>query len=254
MRSNRTPETTLFIAVNTPVPCAEGAGYVALQVGRALAPERFAPVGDDTGDHISGFNPSFCELTGLYWIWKNNNSHVVGLMHYRRYFAPMRQHGLAFGDHHVAQTSDFEELARGVDIVVPTVRHWHVPLHSEMPETLQQQYGRYHHATDLFLAREEALRRTPEYRDAFDFVLAGNTISHHNMFVARKAAIDEYCAWMFPILFAIEPHIPYEFYDRYQSRVFGFISERLFAVWLCHNRRRFRILTRELVRTEPNIL
>ena len=252
MRSNRTTHTRLFIAVNAPGPCAEGEGYVPLQVGCALAPERFTATGDDTGDHISRLNPSFCELTGLYWMWKNDNSHIVGLMHYRRYFAPHRQHGLAFGDHLIAQSTDFEELYQGIDIVVPTVRHWHA--HERVPETLLEQYAHYHHAHDLFLARQETLARTPEYRDAFDYVLAGNTISHHNMFVARKVVIDEYFAWLFPILFAIEPHVPYEFYDRYQSRVFGFISERLFAVWLCHNRRRFRILARELVRTEANIL
>ena len=252
MPSNRTTQTRLFIAVNAPGPCAEGPGYVPLQVGCALATERFQPTGDDTGDNISRFNPSFCELTGLYWMWKNDSSHIVGLMHYRRYFAPRRQHGLAFGNHQIAQSTDFEELGQGIDILVPDARHWEV--HNGTPETLLVQYGHYHHAHDMFLARDETLRRTPEYRDAFDYVMAGNTISHHNMFVARKAAIDEYCAWLFPILFAIEPHIPYEFYDRYQSRVFGFISERLFAVWLCHNRRRFRILQRELVRTEANIL
>ena len=185
-------------------------------------------------------------------MWKNDNSQIIGLMHYRRYFAPLHQHGLAFGDHHVAPTTDFEEFAAGIDMIVPMARHWFAG--DGVPESILTQYGHYHHGPDLFLAREEALRRTPEYRDAFDFVLAGNVVVHHNMFVARKAAIDEYCAWMFPILFAIEPHIPYEFYDPYQARVFGFLSERLFTVWLCHNRRRFRILGRPLVRTEANIL
>ena len=252
MRPNRTTDTRLYIAVSSRKPCAEGPGYHTLQVGSALAAEHFAMIRDDEGENISRLNPSFCELTGLYWIWKNDNSHIVALNHYRRYFKPRLQPGLAFGEHEVAQATDFSELHQGIDILVPPPHRWYS--HAEVPQSLLDQYARAHTPYDIFLAREEVLARTPDYRDAFDFVMAGHTIAHGNMFAARKRVIDEYCEWLFPILFALEPLIPYEFYDPYQARVFGFIAERLFNVWLCKNRRRYRILTRDVVRTEGTML
>ena len=66
--------------------------YFPIQVGKALSSVDLGITGDDTGDNISGKNPSYCELTGLYWAWKNlKDTDVIGLCHYRRYFDFHRQ-------------------------------------------------------------------------------------------------------------------------------------------------------------------
>ena len=58
-----------------------------LQVGKAQSAVNLGFDGDDTGDNISRKNPNYCELTGLYWAWKNLKDYdYVGLAHYRRYF------------------------------------------------------------------------------------------------------------------------------------------------------------------------
>lgn len=59
--------------------------YIPLHVGKK-GKKDLGYLGDDTGDNISEFNPYYCELTGVYWAWKNLDYDYLGLVHYRRYF------------------------------------------------------------------------------------------------------------------------------------------------------------------------
>ncbi|MBQ3973839.1 MAG: DUF4422 domain-containing protein, partial [Lachnospiraceae bacterium] len=56
--------------------------YLPVQVG-AAGKEDLGYVRDDSGDNISGKNVNYCELTGLYWAWKNLEADYIGLAHYR---------------------------------------------------------------------------------------------------------------------------------------------------------------------------
>ena len=59
--------------------------FLPIQVGAALH-LALGYVPDNTGDNISAKNPNYCELTALYWAWKNLDCEYIGLCHYRRYF------------------------------------------------------------------------------------------------------------------------------------------------------------------------
>lgn len=59
---------------------------IPIQVGAALTDKRIAMVTDNQGENISEKNKKYCELTALYWIWKNDHAKYVGLSHYRRRF------------------------------------------------------------------------------------------------------------------------------------------------------------------------
>lgn len=72
--------------------------YLPLHVGKAGKDLDLGFQGDNTGDNISEKNATFCELTGIYWAWKNLSADYVGLCHYRRHFRgkPGRDKGTAF--------------------------------------------------------------------------------------------------------------------------------------------------------------
>lgn len=55
--------------------------YMPLHVGREGKSD-LGYQGDNTGDNISLKNANYCELTGLYWAWKNLNADYIGLVHY----------------------------------------------------------------------------------------------------------------------------------------------------------------------------
>ena len=62
-------------------------GYVPLLVGanKNENPNNYET--DNAGENISNKNPNYSELTGLYWLWKNNHDKNIGISHYRRYFS-----------------------------------------------------------------------------------------------------------------------------------------------------------------------
>ena len=60
-------------------------GYIPIQVGASLH-ENLGYKVDSDGDNISYKNPNYCELTALYYMWKNLDDDIIGLTHYRRYF------------------------------------------------------------------------------------------------------------------------------------------------------------------------
>ena len=85
--------------------------YTPLFVGRD-GKDNFGFLSDDTGDNISNKNSSYCELTGLYWMWKNSPADIIGLVHYRRYFAKWR-----LGKR--LERDDLEKIFRDYDIILP---------------------------------------------------------------------------------------------------------------------------------------
>ena len=48
----------------------------------------------------------------------------------------------------------------------------------------------------------------------------------------KKEFFDQYCEWLFDVLFELENRLDISTYNKNDSRVFGFVSERLLDVWI----------------------
>lgn len=67
--------------------------------------------------------------------------------------------------------------------------------------------------------------------NSFDKVMKGNRFIIIICYFTR-AAIADYCQRIFPTLFELEKRVDLKGYDPYQQRIYGFLTERLFDVWM----------------------
>lgn len=215
----------IIVATTKPYWMPEDPVYLPLQVGAAGKPS-IGYKRDDTGDNISAKNPNYCELTGLYWAWKQLDADYIGLCHYRRYFG-RRVHTSVFAKKKSAifTTADYEKLLRQYDVILSVKRNYYI-------ETVRSQYEHAHYKKDLDEVERIIGEKYPDYSAAFAAVMKQRRLHIWNMFVMRKDLLNQYCAWLFDILFTLESHIDLTDYSIYEARVFGFLAERLFNVWL----------------------
>lgn len=190
-----------------------------IQAGAALTEDRICGLSDDTGENISEKNHQFCELTVLYWIWKNAGQDIVGLEHYRRHFLLHEDWHQKMWDSHV-------------DVILPT------PLY--VAPSLSQNYKDRHIASDWDFMMDYLRQNYPKDYDEADSFFKTNLYSPCNMFVMKKKVLNELCTWLFPILFVCAEHGG-ERRDTYQNRYPGFLAERLMTFFFEKNRAHYKV-------------
>ena len=212
-------KTGILVAAHYECVMPDDPLYIPVLAGSALRdhmPEGYTR--DDTGDNISDRNASFCELTALYWGWKNLDLDIIGLCHYRRFFAsPCDIRKLLNKDETV-------HLLKLYDAILPKARNYRI-------ETNYTQYAHSHNGKDLEVIRDIIAERHPAYIEAFDRRMSMTCGHRFNMFVMKKNMADMYCSWLFDILAELEKRLDISSYDENERRVFGFVAERLLDVW-----------------------
>ena len=178
---------------------------------------------DNTGnDNISCLNANFCELTGLYWAWKNIESDYIGLAHYRRHFGIKRSKD---SWECVLTYKDIAPYLNRIKVFVPNKRRYYI-------ETLYSHYGHAHYASHLDAVKEIIAEKYPEYLKSYNKVMNWRWGYMFNMAIMEKGLLNEYCSWVFDILFEAQNRIQATDLSAFQARFYGRISEIIFNVWL----------------------
>lgn len=195
-----------------------------LQVGGALTDEIVAEFNDAAGDNISDKNGNYSELTGLYWIWKNalpkfEDGSYCGLAHYRRM--------LELSEDDLLRLTDND-----IDVVLP----YPMPYEPNIEA---------HHLRYLSESEWNAVLRTleefqPDYAKVFQEILKQEYFYNYNVILAKKDVLDDYCSWLFPLLFRIE-EINDPVGEKTPNRYIGYIGETLETLYFMYHKDKLKI-------------
>lgn len=206
---------------------------------------------DSTGDNISDKNRSYCELTALYWLWKNQRADYMGLCHYRRYFAFKQNLSDVFCS---------DERNNGC-LSVSRLNEENILKYGLSEEALYNGISGYDAVfikpIDLYKngikSNYDAMKACPEYHimkdvdnmirvikdkypdmseivDQYMFKYRYNYL--YNCFVMKSDIFDRFCNWLFDILGEMEHYVDTKNYSLKQLRVYGLLAERLLGIWI----------------------
>lgn len=257
MTTALTPQdVALFIATHKPAYFPEGKTFYPIQVGAKQAKQRFDNmIHDDEGENISELNPMYCELTALYWAWKNdacgdNPKQYYGLCHYRRYFdcstekhdendygevmspsineSTLREYGL--------NDDALLEMLEGKDVVTTPLNDVRrIGGYTNLKEHYDQA-GELH-LKDLRRIFDILCTAHPEYREDAETVFNSHEASFCNMAIMRTEIFKAYCEWLFPLLESFTKTTDMTTYSLEAYRTPGHLAERLLNVFLHHHER-----------------
>lgn len=254
----------ILVAVHKESMLPQNDIFLPIQVGRKNATIKLDMQGDDEGDNISDKNPQFCELTAIYWAWKNlHESDYVGLFHYRRYLTVSKVNFLKTGQrilkyHFLKYFGNIFfwgktyiqwpslEMSFGIDAQNDSQNFSHF---------IQTQASKF----DIVTLREIKLsnqniktfwsitisstvidnleiiiqKEYPNYFDTYKSILHENKTFPCNMFVMRKEVFDVYANFIFTVLFKLESHL-LNLEITPLPRTMGYIGELLTSTFIYH--------------------
>lgn len=214
-------------------PCPVPDYVFPIQVGADCCDVRVADLSDNTGEHISGRNGNYCELTALYWMWKNKLSangtadgeagQYYGLCQYRR--------GFDFKEDDLLRLADND-----VDVVLPYPLPYEPNIHAH--------HERYIKDVDWKAMLQALDELQPAYGEAFPEILNQQYLYNYNVILAKKSVLRDYCAWLFPILKRTEELSVPKGSER-SDRYLGYMGETLETLYFMKNADKLNVVHAE---------
>ena len=237
----REPKVQIVVATHKKYKMPKDKMYLPLHVGaEGKVDAQGLPLDlgyqkDNVGENISEKNAGYCELTGIYWAWKHIDADYIGLVHYRRYFG--KRSGTS--SYRVLTYKELKPLLNKYRIFVPRKRRYYI-------ETLYSHYAHTHYAEQLDITRMIIQEKYPDYVESFDKVVNQRHGYMFNMVIMQKELLNNYCEWLFDILFELEKRINEPDLSAYQGRFYGRVGEIIFNVWLKENVKEGNISKKEI--------
>ena len=226
--------------------------YIPIRCG-AVYDERegISMLGDDTGDNISEKRESFCELTVLYWAWKNVKADFYGLCHYRRY--------ISFSDRTYSDSYNKSGILFEQVLSQGSIDKYELENQGKMCCTIQKSdiittppedvtcSGDGNHRTvyglcedrrrDFDMRGVELLfevieKKYPKFLSSSKKYFNSQYAKFYNCFVMKKELFDEFCEFLFGTLFEVEKKLDTQYYNVWKTRMPGFLGEHLFGIFL----------------------
>lgn len=219
----------IFVAYHKDSVIIKNEVFEPIHVGKELASKDLGLPGDNSGDNISSKNPIYCEMTAVYWAWKNVESDYVGLCHYRRIFTfatnpiykklgrmykyitskiinifypgnnflyteQIRVHSL---EEYISMSNQFsyrlqkELQAKDYDVIVPK------PI--KLSNICVYQF--FEVGLEHMLLMDEIIKEiNPDFYRYYKKSLGTNILFAANIFIMKSELFNDYCNTIFPIL------------------------------------------------------
>ncbi len=202
--------------------------YKPIQGGAELYPElRFGYLLDNsgTGGNISLKKELYNELTSVYWAWKNDNSDIKGICHYRRFLSKGGKLGK-----NILTKEDILEYLNEYDVLLP-----YPLLHKGRSNRSFMLDSGNVFENDIVKLENAVKKIAPDYYKSFVEVMNMDYACYCNVMISKKKLFNSYASWLFPILEEVENNIDVTNRPPSQIRLFGYFGELLLDVYFHHN-------------------
>lgn len=223
--------------------------YLPIHVGRAISNKKNKDgkisnkelewlkknmIGDDTGENISYLNNKLCELTGIYWAWKNyekiGNPDYIGFQQYRRILTPYKIK---------IKRSSFDlaiinKLYKDYEKLLKLCQKFNI-INLQKTYTLrtnQESFEEIAGYKEADLTSKILKENFPEYYDSLNKYMKGRKLHCYNMFIMEKNLFFEYCEFVFKILFRLEKELNIDYENPERNRYPAYIAERLTDIFI----------------------